>query len=180
MLGRALNSVCGQTLSPRAVHVSVDTEREGAARTRQRALEAVSTHWTAFLDDDDAFKPEHLQILSEAARETGADYIYSWYEVITRTGQCLGNHDPVFPVTHFTSPWDPDNPRHTTMTILVRTELAQSIGFKDPEPGARYGNEDWKFTLDCVAAGAKIHHVAQRTWYWYHSGMNTSGLPKNW
>jgi Glycosyl transferase family 2 len=181
MLARALESVHTQTFHPHAHVVAIDRNREGAARTRQRALESVRTPWVAFLDDDDAFMPTHLLTLAQAALATGADYVYSWFEVIGPDGRNYGDYDPVFPPGHFTDPWDPSNPRHTTMTILVRTDLAQMIGFQSPqESNPQYGNEDWRFTLACNQAGAKIHHVAARTWYWHHSGENTSGLPKNW
>jgi hypothetical protein len=53
MLGRAVGSVWAQTRPPAALSVAVDLDRAGAAVTRQRALDAVGTEWTAFLDSDD-------------------------------------------------------------------------------------------------------------------------------
>jgi hypothetical protein len=178
MLTRALNSVAIQKLPPAAVSVAVDVEGEGAPATRQRALDAVRTPWTAFLDSDDTLRAGHLKALLECALETEADYVYSWYHIVDKLGRIWQGKD-VLP--HFGKEFDPDNPTQTTITVLVRTELAKAIGFRQPPEGAtingeRYG-EDFQFTVECVKAGAKIVHLPVRTWYWSHHGANTSGRP---
>lgn len=170
-----------QTYAPRAIHVYNDVEMRGAPYARQRALELNQCEWTAFLDSDDYFMPHHLEVLIEAQRATGATYVYSWYELVVmgkRRGDVQG-HDGVFPRTHFTDPWDPENPRQTTITILVKTELAKHIGFWAPDDAEKFPDghrvgEDWHFTLECNRLG-KIHHVPERTWFWEHHGLNTSG-----
>lgn len=169
MRNRALSSVNAQTKQPAAIAVAIDTEREGAAGTRQRALDAVRTEWVAFLDDDDAFMPQHLAALSWHAEETGADFVYSWFEVV-------GGRDP-FPSTHFTNPFNPDDPIETTITTLMKTELAQEIGFQVLDRGEGNGGEDYRMVLECVKKGANIQHLVERTWYWFHHSGNTSGLP---
>lgn len=165
----ALASVASQQLQPAAVSVAIDVERQGAPATRQRALEAAQTPWVAFLDDDDAFMPQHLKNLYAYAIETGADFVYSWFEVV-------GGTDP-FPDTHFTNRFDPENPIETTITTLVKTELAKQVGFKALDRGEINTGEDRYFTLGCLEAGAVIEHLVERTWYWRHHGGNTSGLP---
>ena len=178
MTTRAVHSALAQDHPATAIHVYNDVEKRGAPYSRQRALELNSSEWTAFLDSDDWFMQQHLRVLAEAQIATGADYVYSWYELV-HLGRPLGDKDPVFPPGHFTDPWDPLNPRQTTITMLVRTELAKAIGFWAPEDektfadGHRVG-EDWNFTLECNRLG-KIYHVPQRTWYWEHHGANTSG-----
>lgn len=181
MLDRAMRSVWGQTLQPQAVHVAVDTEGQGAAPTRQRALMAAETDWVAFLDSDDLFLPQHLEKLYRHAEATGADYVYSWFRVLNAQGQVL-EKDPVFPPGHYLNEFDPDNPIETTITTLVRTEWAQHIGFLEAvEPGGtnpgHNSGEDRRFTLECVKAGLKICHLVDKTWLWGHHGQNTSGLP---
>jgi len=167
MLDRALRSVAAQTLPPAGISVAVDVAREGAPATRQRALEGVRTPWMACLDSDDEFLPEHLQVLADAAVETGADYLYSWFH----------GPDP-FP-QHFGREFDPADPVETTSVILIRTELAREVGYaKIPERLYNTG-EDFRLTLGCVALGAKIVHVPRRTWVWHVGNWNTSGLPTN-
>lgn len=169
LLARAVRSVSVQTLPAAAHSIAVDVMREGAPATRQRALDAVGTEWTAALDDDDYFKPEHLMHLMQHALETGADFVYSWFDM-------AGGVDP-FPSTHFTNPFDPDDPIETTVTVLVKTELAKSVGYKALDREQINTGEDAYFTLGCLAAGAKISHLVERTWFWSHHNGNTSGLP---
>jgi glycosyltransferase involved in cell wall biosynthesis len=169
MLARAVASAVNQTLTPDALSVAVDTEHGGAAVVRQRALRTVDTVWVAFLDDDDWFFPQHLRTLMSIARDADADYAYSWFD---------GN-DP-FP-QHRGRQMDPANPHHTTMTILVKTELAKIVGFANhPDANVVWTGEDWLFTQKCIEAGAKFIGTDQVTWFYnVHSG-NTSGLGSRW
>jgi hypothetical protein len=186
MLARALESVHQQTLLPDAVIVAVDNDRKGAAPTRNRALQQARTDWVAFLDSDDLFLPRHLDLLLRHALKTEADFVYSWFKVLRQypdgTTEVLED-DPIFPVSHYLDPFDPTEPIETTITTLVRTELAQSVGMHELDRGGANSGEDAGFTLGCVAAGANIQHLVRKTWLWCHhvlpSGQlgNTSGLP---
>jgi hypothetical protein len=177
-LERAVASVATQAHQAERHCIYTDVHRLGAAYSRQQALLMNTCTWTAFLDSDDWFLPNHLAVLLQAAEETGADYVYSWFHLAYGPDRIMGDFDPVFPPTHFTEPWDPKRPRHTTITTLVRTELAKEVGFytvpDDGEIAQRQG-EDYEFTLRCNELG-KIHHVAERTWVWNHHGQNSSGI----
>lgn len=190
MLGAAVNSAWEQTLIPDAVVVAVDNERQGAPATRARALAAVDTEWTAFLDSDDMFLPRHLEWCKAHADKTGADYVYAWFKVLQQFADGRTNvleEDPVFPVTHYLNPFDPADPIETTITVLVKTELAQSVGMRALDRGEVNTGEDRAFLLDCLAAGAKIEHVVRKSWLWRHHQIptgkgkvgpgNTSGMP---
>ena len=175
-LARAISSVSRQSLPVAQIIIPQDTARAGAAKNRQAGLEAVRTPWVAFLDDDDEFYPNHLELLTRHAADTDADYVFSWYEVV-------GGTDPR--PDEFGLPWDPEAPRQTTITTLVRTELAQAVGFvwEDDDlasPDRHYAGEDWFFTQGCAAQGATISHLPEKTWFWHHHGGNTSGLPNRW
>lgn len=161
MLDRAVRSVQGQT-TPCEIIQAKDVHGMGAAVTRNHGLALVQTPWTAFLDSDDELDPDHVEKLLRCAEETGADYVYPWFRVV-------GGSDP-FPM-FFGKPWDDAAPHSTTITILVRTELAKGVGFH------QVPSEDWDFTLRCLAEGAKIVHLPERTWTWFHHGKNSSGLP---
>lgn len=180
MLARAVASVMDQTFPAHAIAVPVDVEKQGAAVNRQRGLEMVTTDWVAFLDDDDYFYPEHLEKLMACAQENDSDYVFSWYDV-------EGGTDPR--AEEFGRPWDDANPRQTTITTLVRTELAHDVGgfLHDDETleslthvDRLYHGEDWLFTSRILEAGGRITHLPEKTWCWSHHGSNTSGLPKNW
>lgn len=181
-LALATASAWGQTLKPEAVHVVVDQDHAGAAATRDLGLRMVETEWVAFLDSDDVLYADHLRTLMAGANVYQADYVYSWYEIINRAGNVVPPHVPD-PLKHFGQPFDPEHPVQTTITTLVRTELAQSVGFHAPPAGemthGQVAGEDWFFTLGCVAAGAKIVHVPRRTWGWRHWGIGAPGRPGN-
>lgn len=168
MLSRAVSSVAVQTLPAAAISIAMDLNREGAAKTRQRALEAVQTPWVAFLDSDDFFKKNHLEDLMDHAQSTGADFVFSWFDMNGGVDPFPGNFAPEF---------NPAAPIETTVTTLVRTGLAKQVGFQALDRGEVNSGEDRFFTLGCIEAGAIISHLKKRTWYWSHHGLNTSGLP---
>jgi hypothetical protein len=178
MLDRAVHSVKAQLLPAADISIAIDEDGDGAAVTRQRALDAVKTEWTAFLDSDDVFYPEHLKILAAGAKIFNASYVFSYYMVHFPDGRPWPQNDPL---GHFGKQFDPAKPHQTTITTLVRTDLAKSVGFRNvPEGltinGERYG-EDFQFTVECSQAGAKFYHVARRSWGWTHHRGNSSGQP---
>jgi Glycosyl transferase family 2 len=176
MFAKAMESVANQTLPAAATSVCVDVNREGAAPTRQKALMGVQTPWVAFLDSDDLFMPRHLELMARHATDSGADFVYSWFKILTKDGRILED-DPIFPLTHYMNPWDPQDPIETTITTLVRSELAKQVGFEALDRGEMNSGEDRRFTIGCMEAGAKISHLVRKTWLWRHHGDNTSGLP---
>jgi hypothetical protein len=190
-LTEAVRSVAAQTLPAAGIVVATDTEHEGAPATRNRALAMVRTEWTAWLDDDDVFYARHLARLRGCAEDTGADYVYSYWDT-RRTANYFGSppryHGPDEHYGHYGHAFDPANPTHTTMTILVRTELARAVGFTPRPESDIVSGEDWRFTEGCVRAGARIVHLPEQTWFWRHhetapgSGVlaNTSGRGDRW
>lgn len=181
MLNRALLSVQQQTQPPDAVHLALDLDKQGAAATRQRALMAATTDYVAMLDADDAFLPKHLEWLLRHIQDTGADFVYSWYKVLQQFADGTTNileHDPVFPIGHYLNEFDPENPIETTVTTLVRTDLAQQVGFHELDRGEANSGEDAHFTLGCLAAGAKIRHLRRKSWLWSHWQL-PNGTPGN-
>lgn len=178
MLDRAVASVEAQLLPAARIVTVVDEAGDGAARTRQRGLEQVDTEWVGFLDSDDWMYPEHLKVLAAGVRVHRADYLFTYYMVHRRDGTPWPENDPL---GHFGKPWNPAAPHQTTITTLVRTDIAQTVGFSDPPEGSTVGGhrggEDWHFTIGCRDAGARIVHIPRRTWAWVHHGLNSSGLP---
>jgi hypothetical protein len=170
LLRRAIGSVLEQQHTVNQISVAVDVNHDGAWVTRQRALDAINTDLVGFLDDDDEWYPQHVRRLVETLIECDADYVFSYWD-LTRSGDVLG---------HFGRSFDPVDPHHTTMNVIVRTELAKQVGFTPPGAGDVASGEDWRFILGCVATGAKIIHLPEQTWYWRHHSRNTSGQPHNW
>lgn len=171
LLLEAVLSVFNQTRVPDQLIISFDNECIlGAAANKQRALESVTCEFTAVLDSDDIMLPEHLRVLEDGQLESGADLVYSWFETDPPGG------DP-FPDFFFTDPWDPEHPRHTTTTILGRTEMMKKVGYRQTDvEGWPHAEDDWLMTSGLIDLGAKVHHVAKRTWIYRHHNLNTSGF----
>lgn len=173
LLARALDSVWVQTRPVDAVSVALDHGRQGAPATRNTAWRGLQTEWVAFLDDDDELDDIHIEHLVDHAKATGADLVYPWFTVKG------GGVDP-FP-HHFGRPWDPAHPHQTTVTCLWRRSALEAVGgFPQPEDcedaeGNRVG-EDYMAVLNVNAAGGKIAHLPERTWFWWHHRANTAGL----
>ena len=176
-LQRAAASVLAQAAPVDAISIAIDHQHEGAAVTRNRALNAVRTEWAAFLDDDDEWRPKHVQLLLEAAEQSGADVIYPWFDVISSNA-----FDPWPGV--FGRPFDPDDLRqrnYIPTTVLARTELVRDAGGFEP-----YGDQtesacdDWGLWRKLLDHGARFHHVPERTWLWHWHGKHTSGLGDRW
>lgn len=168
LFDRAIKSVETQSHIPAAISISVDTEKRGAAFNRNRALMGVRTKWVAFIDDDDFWYPHHLETLKNLIIDNDADFAYSWFD---------GNNP--FPM-HRGRQMNPADPHHTTMTIMVRTEIAQSIGFGGPDMHHEWAGEDWRFILGCLEQGAKFIGTPEITWHYAVHGGNTSGLTTTW
>jgi glycosyltransferase involved in cell wall biosynthesis len=172
LLTRAIASVAAQTHPPAALSLAIDLHAEGAAVTRQRALDAVQTDWVAFLDSDDEWLPHHLQALTQVADTTPrCIWVHSYFEP-------TGMSDPL---GHFGRPFNPATPHHTTMTVLCRTDIAREAGFRGAPAGSNFCNEDWEFiTAVCriaVEGGWVMMPLAERTWRYHGHGGNTSGMP---
>lgn len=171
LLVQAVGSAMNQTEPPSGgISCVLDVAKQGAAVTRQRALDAVRTTWVAFLDDDDYWYPQHLKTHLDQLEESGADYSYSWFD---------GNNP--FPM-HRGRQMNPAEPHHTTMTVVVRTELAREAGFLQPDGPMHeeWAGEDWQFELRCLEKGGKFIGTGDITWHYRVHGGNTSGLTKRW
>lgn len=189
-LARTMGSVLGQTRYPDQVSVAVDTQRQGAAPTRNRAWRGLSTDWVAFIDDDDEMMTHHLKACLEHAAESGADMVFPWFE-IWKYGEPTKD-DPLGArgVADADIPAKLERSNFIPVTVVIKRELLQEVGGfpipLTPEWPMR-DCEDWGCWKRVVQAGGKISHLDQVTWRWHHWGYgkkgtpgNTSGQPGRW
>jgi glycosyltransferase involved in cell wall biosynthesis len=179
-LTRAVASVAAQTHPPDGHLITYDRMHAGSAATRNRALHHASTHWVAFLDDDDEMMPNHLEVLMQNAWRTGAAVVYSGCRV-------LDAHGAAIPVKEewgrFGQVFDGELLRkkaYLPVTSLVHTDLAKQALFGPPASAPDSNYDDWGFYLRLLALGATFLHVPEVTWIWHHHGNNTSGRPDRW
>jgi glycosyltransferase involved in cell wall biosynthesis len=170
---RAIESIEWQTRPVDAISISVDTTHAGAAKTRNRALAGVTTQWSAFLDSDDQWRPNHIAALMDHAEKTGADLVYPWFTV--------------------PEGWDPfpqfegqpfsakalETQNYIPVTVLVRTDLIREVGGFQPKGPPENPCDDYGAWDALLRAGAKFSHLNMRTWYW-HWGDNTNGRGDVW
>lgn len=169
LLERAIRSVLHQTRQVDAIVIVNDIDREGAAAMRQWVLDSVQTEWMAWLDSDDEWYPQHIERLMQTAAGTGAQFVFPFFDA------------PHPPFDHFGIPFNPATPYHTTITFLVRTELARRVGFNSDAAVPGYANDDWAHItgLCQIMAAEQIGAVAlaERTWLYHTEGHNSSGVP---
>lgn len=179
-LRRACNSVFAQTFGRVETAISIDTRRLGSAATRNRALGRVTTPWSAFLDDDDYWMPNHISTLMAAAElRPDVDVIYTGCRVVGADGREIPRQEEW---GRFGEPFDPDlllKGSYIPVTSMVRTKAAQRAKF-GPPAGVVTPYDDWGFYLRLLHAGAKFLHVPKVTWVWIHNSQNTSGQATRW
>jgi hypothetical protein len=184
-LGRAVRSVRRQSVPAANVFVRVDHRRAGAHVTRNAALEAVTDEWVAFLDDDDQFHPDHLEVLLAGAAASGADLISTYPQSDTPGVRdalvCCYKGVPIVGPVHV--PWGPEQLDHLDArrgptcphcgfrrgnfvmpANLVRASCVRRVGgfpapFSMGDGFAGHGAEDYLFLLALLDAGARFHHV---------------------
>ena len=178
MLMRALASITTQTRQPDTTIIAMDRLKEGSARTRNRALDGVTSDWVAFLDDDDEFMSHHLETLLRHRRD--ADVIYTGCLVKNAQGNVVPLREEW---GRFGQEFDPDLLRvksYLPVTSMVRTEVIKEARFYYEKQSDGQAYDDWGFYLNLLDNGARFKHVPQVTWIWWHTGQNTSGRPDRW
>ena len=174
MLDRAVHSVSRQLTQPAEIMIVNDIDASGSDITRNKALAKVTTRWTAFLDSDDEWLPNHLSVLLRNI-SSNLDVIYTGCRVIDAYGQVMPLQEEW---GRFGKEFDPDllmQKSYIPVTSLVRTKLAQYVGGFTYGPDSEY--DDWGLYRNMLIQGAKFKHVPEITWIWHHHGANSSGKP---
>lgn len=170
LLARAMASVRAQTIPVRH-EVERDATGRGPGATRNRAMARVDTEWIAFLDDDDELHPWHCEKLLAHADTTGADLVWSQYDVIGYDGRMRKQPPPRMPPHTPLSVLDERN--FIPITYLIRRSLVESFGGFQED----FCPEDHQFLIDARDAGMTVSHLPIRTWIVRQHSSNTHGQP---
>ena len=105
----------------------------GVGAARNRGVREITTDWVAFLDADDLWHPEKLQLQLEAARESGADSIFCGLDLIDAEGAPVSS--PPSPAPSFSIEdlllHAQTIPQGTSSTLLVRRATFDAAGGYD-------------------------------------------------
>lgn len=174
-LRKALSSIMAQDYPVSAVSIAVDHWKQGSAVTRNRALAAVQTEWTVFLDDDDQLLKTGIRDLLMGQSRSAADVVYGLPRIVDAQGQI----QPRFFEAGGPEVFDPDllmQKSYIPVVSLVRTSLAQQAGFEFSQDG-QGSYDDWGFYKNLLSLGAEFYHIPLETFIWNIDGGNTSGKP---
>lgn len=161
-LSEAVASVALQTRPPSETRIGHDRERAGPAQIRNRLVAEARTRWVAFLDDDDVLLRHHLAVLTEAARATDADVVYSRGKI-----EGLPPHRDGWDPQRFPFPYDRMRRVNSLpITTLVRRDAYLDAGGQPDREEAPSGYEDWGGWLRMLDAGATFVGVDDVTWIW--------------
>jgi glycosyltransferase involved in cell wall biosynthesis len=181
-------SVHAQTRQVDQLVVETDEERTGAAQTRNRGLSRVrdDIDLIAWLDDDDALLPNHIERLTRVLeRAPDIDLVYPIPRIV-------GGRDPTAVAVNglWIPPWrvpfGPEQEQHLRdqgsfipITHMVRAAKVREIG-GFPMPGTTRWIEDWGYLVNLLDAGARFYHLPVKTWVWNihpDPAMHTGGSP---
>lgn len=121
------------------------------ASARNLGLKHARSPYVAYLDSDNAFHPDHLQLLVEAIESAGTDFAYSRMRIAG--GQEIGAEPPVLG-------------QIDTSLILHRRRGLRVFGGWPVEP---YYAIDWKFIEGWLEKGARWTFVPKVTVDYYIS-----------
>lgn len=181
-LARTISSVISQSRYPDQISIAVDTDRQGAAPTRNRAWRGLSTDWVAFVDDDDEFFADHIRKCLDHAKKEKADLVFPWFQ-IWKYGEPTDS-DPLGQrgIRDEDIPGKLERANFIPVTVVMKRDLLEEIGGFPIPLSAEWPMrdcEDWGCWKRVIKAGGKISHLNEVTWKWNHWGYGNKGIPGN-
>ena len=156
---------------------AVEMEDSTLAASRNFGQRFVESEWTAFLDDDDIWEPEKLELQLAAAEHTGADVVTCNYGAFNRDGIVSGAG--LRPRPHglgFAEALMLGNYVSGGSAVIVKTAKIRSRGGFD---ASLRGCEDWDMWRR-LAWDSEFHYVDRALVRYRRHGTNMAGnLPLN-
>lgn len=148
-----------------------NARRLGAGATRNRALQAATGSWVAFLDADDRWRQNRIEKLLEAARKHGADLVADDLAVVTvAEGQATEEFSLLQRRGLSTrTTWTIDAEQYVRYDLglimpLVSRQLIVTEALEFPEHVA--ATEDFVFFLKCIVCARKPVFLPEALYYY--------------
>lgn len=164
LLAEAMASVAAQTVAPAAHLVGIDHSHRGPAAVRQELVEAASTEWVVFLDDDDLLDPEFIATLLPIADRWTLEVVIPF---------CRFDGPPL-PARYYNQSFDraalADHGIFPITVLARRQSIIAAGGF---DPADRY--EDWSLWNRMVDRGCRFDTCRLPLWTYRtgHAGRRT-------
>ena len=160
-----------QRCGPHALRLLHNTKPLSRAAAANVGLAAARGEWITFLDDDDAYLPEHLSGLLAARREAPlAGVIHSWTRVVLADGTIKRNGQPFALMQIYER-----NITHLSAALVASAAIAHGVRFDE----AFEILEDWDYFLQ-LAHITRFHFVSRQTFVWHaDQGDSGAGLNRN-
>jgi len=165
-----LAAVVEQVSSRRGVRVIVSAKNLGIIDGLSRCLHASVCDLFAVVDGDDLLEPDALQVISAAARETGADFLFT-DEGILKGDEILrllrrGPFDPVLAL---------ENSYIWHLCAFDRRKALALGAYSDN--GSEFC-QDWDVVMRFARSGAQISHVPHVLYHWRTHEASQSNAEK--
>ncbi|MCA9035877.1 MAG: glycosyltransferase [Planctomycetaceae bacterium] len=150
--------------------IAINQPNQGIAKTRNRGIEAATSEWVAFLDNDDLWLPEKLSQQLQAAEATRAGAVYTNtmnFGAVERIDS-LRHPDPAsMPIGDLFEQLLMDN-FFVTSSLMVKRDALNAVSRFSENPDLA---EDWDLWLSLAAAGVRFAAVPDAlTKYLWRSG----------
>lgn len=129
---------------------------EGPAYSRNVGVQAARGDWVVFLDDDDSFRPHHLQVMHDHAVGAAEHVLYSDYELVTedrsrpelgQLGQMAISLAAISPETVYVKNFIPNNALAYRRGVLAGVQVDAHLA----------SQEDWDFLLGVCARATPVY-----------------------
>ncbi len=147
---------------PRFRLVRHDVNR-GLGAARNTGIREARAEWLIWVDEDDALAETCLEVLIHHAEESGADVVHPQY--VNRKSGRMFDRTRIANLAEVL-----ETQRYNPGGFLISKEGMKKAGLYDESETIRLGREDTEWWIRAVAAGLRIHTLAQGLYLYRPNG----------